>query len=96
MKIRPLGDRVVVKALSKEETTASGIVLPDTVDKEKPEQGEIIAVGPGKLLENGNRAPMDVKVGDKILFEKYGADDYEIDDEEIYVVEQEKIVGILG
>lgn len=96
MKIRPLGDRVVVKALSKEETTASGIVLPDTVDKEKPEQGEIIAVGPGKLLESGNRAPMDVKVGDKILFEKYGADDYEIDDEEIYVVEQEKIVGILG
>lgn len=96
MKIRPLGDRVVVKALSKEETTASGIVLPDTVDKEKPEQGEIIAVGPGKLLESGNRAPMDVKVGDKILFEKYGADDYEIDGEEIYVVEQEKIVGILG
>ncbi|MBI2427166.1 MAG: co-chaperone GroES [Candidatus Kerfeldbacteria bacterium] len=95
MKIKPLGDRVVVKPLRDEEVTASGIVLPDTVGKEKPERGEVIAVGPGKLLENGNRSSMDVKVGDKILFEKYGADDYKLDNDEIYVVEQEKIVGIL-
>ena len=68
MKLKPLGDNIVVKAISQEETTKYGIILPETVDKEKPEQGEVIAVGPGKILDNGNRSPMEVKIGDKIIF----------------------------
>lgn len=68
MKLKPLNNHVIVKASSKEEITKSGIVLPDTMDKEKPEQGEVIAVGPGKLIENGNRAEMTVKIRDKVVF----------------------------
>ncbi|MEK7158538.1 MAG: co-chaperone GroES [Patescibacteria group bacterium] len=96
MKITPLGDRVVVKPLKEDEMTKGGIVLPETVDKEKPEKGEVIAVGPGRLLDNGTRAPIDVKVGDKILFEKYGADEFKVEDEEILVVEADKIVGVIS
>jgi chaperonin GroES len=96
MKITPLGDRVVVKPLKEDEVTKGGIVLPETVDKEKPEKGEVMAVGPGRLLDNGTRAPIDVKVGDKILFEKYGADEFKVEDEEILVVEADKIVGIIS
>lgn len=95
MKIRPLNDHVVIKPLKVEEVTKSGIVLPDTAREEKPEQGEVIAVGPGKLLENGQRAPMSVKVGDTVLFTKYAPDEIEIDDEEYLVVEEEKILGIV-
>lgn len=94
-KIEPLHDKVVVKPLSKEEVTASGIVLPDTVDKEKPMQGEVVAVGPGKRLENGNVASMSVKVGDKVLFTKYAPDEVEIDDEEYLVIEEDKILAIV-
>ncbi len=95
MKIYPLNDKVVIKPLSSEEVTKSGLVLPDTAEKEKPEQGEVIAVGPGKLLENGKRAPMSVKAGDKVLFTKYAPDEVEIDKEEYLVVEEEKIIGII-
>lgn len=95
MKIYPLNDKVVIKPLSTEEVTKSGLVLPDTAEKEKPEQGEVIACGPGKLLENGKRAPMSVKVGDKVLFTKYAPDEVEIDKEEYLVVEEEKIIGII-
>ncbi len=95
MKIHPLNDHVVVKPLKAEEVTKSGIVLPDTAREEKPEQGEVIAVGPGKLLENGTRAPMSVKPGDKILFTKYSPDEVKIDDEEYLVIEEEKILGII-
>ena len=95
MQIKPLGDKVIVKASSKEEKTKSGIVLPDTADKEKPEQGEVIAVGPGKLLDNGSRAPMSVKVGDKILFKKYSPDEFEIDKEEFLVLSEGEIIGII-
>jgi chaperonin GroES len=94
-KIRPLGDRVIVKPLGREEMTASGIILPDTVDKEKPESGEIIAVGPGKRLESGEIAPMSVKVGDKVVFRKYSPDEITIDDEEVLVISEGDIVGIL-
>lgn len=95
MHIRPLGDRVIVKPLGNEETTASGIVLPDTVDKEKPEQGEVIAVGPGKRLESGEIAPMSVKVGDKVVFRKYSPDEIKIDGEEVLVISENDIVGIV-
>ncbi len=95
MKIRPLNDHVVIKPLKAEEVTKSGLVLPDTAREEKPEQGEVIAVGPGKLLENGQRAPMGVKPGDRVLFTKYAPDEVEIDREEYLVVSEEKILGII-
>ncbi|OGY35968.1 MAG: co-chaperone GroES, partial [Candidatus Andersenbacteria bacterium RIFCSPHIGHO2_12_FULL_45_11b] len=79
MKIEPLYDKVVVKQLSDTEVTASGIVLPDSVDKEKPMEGEVVAVGQGKRMENGSVAPMSVKVGDKVLFTKYAPDEVEVD-----------------
>jgi len=95
MKIEPLHDNVVVKPLNQEEVTASGIVLPDTVDKEKPMQGEVIAVGPGRTFENGNLAPVGVSIGDKVLFTKYAPDEVEIDNEEYLVVSADKILGIV-
>jgi len=95
MRIEPLYDRVVIKPLNEEEVTASGIVLPDTVDKDKPEQGEVIAVGPGKRLDNGQIGQMAVKAGDKVLFTKYGPDEVEIDNEEYLVIEEDKILGIV-
>ncbi len=96
MRITPLNDHVVVKPLKPEEVTKGGIVLPDTAREEKPEQGEVIAVGPGKLLENGQRAPMSVHVGDKVLFTKYAPDEVETDRETYLVIAEEKILGILG
>ena len=95
MKIRPLGDHVVVMPLSREEVTKAGIVLPDTMDKDKPEQGEVMAVGNGKRLENGEIVPMSIKVGDKVVFRKYSADEVKIGKEEILVVSESDIVGII-
>ncbi len=95
MKLRPLGDRVIVKALSKEEKSKGGIILPDTVDKERPEQGEIIAVGPGKLLENGSRAPMNVKVGDKVVFKKYSPDEVKVDEVEYLVLSESDVMAVV-
>jgi len=95
MKIEPLFDKVLIKPLTKEEITASGIVLPDTADKEKPMQGEVVAVGPGKRLENGTTVPVSVKVGDTVLFTKYAPDEVEVDDEEYLVIEEDKILGIV-
>lgn len=95
MQIEPLHDKVVIKPLNEEEVTASGIVLPDTVDKEKPMEGEVVAVGPGKRLDNGQIAQMSVKVGDKVLFTKYAPDEVEIDKEEYLVIEEDKILGVV-
>ncbi|MCH8748616.1 co-chaperone GroES [Patescibacteria group bacterium] len=95
MKIQPLHDKVIIKPLNEEEVTESGIVLPDTVDKEKPMQGEVIAVGPGKMDESGKRIPMSVKKGETVLFTKYGPDEVEIDGEEYLVIEEDKILGIV-
>ena len=95
MNIRPLDDRVIVKPLAEEEITAGGIVLPDTAEKEKPEQGEVLAVGPGKRLDNGEISPMSVKVGDKVVFRKYSADEVKIDNQEVLVVNESDIVGII-
>ena len=93
--IRPLGDRVIVKPFGQEEITKSGIVLPETINKEKPEQGEVIAVGPGKRLDSGEIAPMSVSVGDKVVFRKYSPDEIEVDGEEVLVISESDIVGIL-
>ena len=96
--IRPLADRIVVKPLAEEHTkTPSGIIIPDTVSKEKPEQGIIIAVGDGKWDEDGEkRIPMDVKVGDRVIFSKYGYDEAKIDDKEVYIVSASSILGIIS
>ncbi len=95
MKLKPLGDNIVVKGLNKEEVTKSGIILPETIDKEKPEQGEVLATGPGKMLDNGQRAPMEVKVGNKIIFKKYSPDEFKIDGEEVLVLSQSDVIAIL-
>ncbi|AHN28961.1 MULTISPECIES: co-chaperone GroES [Snodgrassella] len=94
MTIRPLNDRVVVKRLEAEEKTASGIVLPGSA-AEKPDMGEIIAVGNGKLLKNGDRQKLDVKVGDKVIFGKYSGQTVKVDGEELLVMREEDIFGIV-
>ncbi len=94
VKLRPLGDRVVVKATSRETVTKSGIVLPDTA-KEKPQEGEILAAGPGKVLDNGKRVTLEVKVGQKILFAKYGGTEVKIDGEEYLILRESDIMGIV-
>jgi len=95
MNLKPLHDNVVVKAITENEVTKSGIVIPETIDKEKPEKGEIVAVGPGKLLENGQRAPISVKIGDKVMFKKYSPDEIKIDGEEYLVIGESDIIAIL-
>lgn len=94
-KLRPLGDHVIVKPLSDDAVTKSGIVLPDTVNKEKPEKGEVIAIGPGKLLDNGQRATPSVKVGEKVVFKKYSPDEVKIDGQEYLVISEGDIMAIL-
>jgi len=94
MKIRPLHDRVIVKRLEEERKTASGIVIPDTA-AEKPDQGEIIAVGKGKVLENGEIRPLEVKVGDKVLFGKYSGQTVKVHGEELLVMREEDIMGVI-
>lgn len=95
MQIRPLHDRVIVKRLEVERTTASGIVLPDSAG-EKPDQGEIIAVGPGKRDEAGKIIAMDVKVGDRVLFGKYSGQTVKVEGEELLVMREEDIMGIIA
>lgn len=95
MNLRPLGDRVVVKPLSQEEVTKSGIIMPATVDKERPERGEVIAIGPGKVLDNGSFAPVGVKVGDKIVFKKYSPDEVKIDKEDYLVISESDIMAVI-
>jgi chaperonin GroES len=94
LKIQPLGDRVVVKALARETVTKSGIVLPDTA-KEKPQEGEILAAGPGKTLDNGKRAVLEVKVGQKVLFAKYAGTEVKMDGEEYLILRESDIMGIV-
>jgi chaperonin GroES len=93
-KLRPLGDRVVIEPTPREETTKSGIVLPDTA-KEKPQEGKIIAVGPGKILEDGSREAIDVKVGDKVLYAKYAGTEFKVDGEELLIVSQKDILAVV-
>lgn len=95
MNIKPLGDRVVIKVLEKEEKTASGIVLPDTA-KEKPQQGEIVAVGSGKMLENGQRVPLEVKVGDKVIFSKFAGTEMKLDGTEYLILSDRDILAVIA
>ncbi len=95
MKLKPIFDNIVVKKTSNEEKTKSGIVLPDTIDKEKPQQGEVISVGSGKILENGTKSQMEVSVGDKVLFRKYAPDEIKIDGEEYLVMTQSDVIAII-
>lgn len=92
--LRPLNDHVLVKPVAKEERTATGIILPDS-SKEKPEKGEVIAVGPGKLNDNGIRQPMSVKVGDKVLFTKYSPNEVKVDDQEYLILSESDVLAIL-
>jgi chaperonin GroES len=94
MKIRPLHDRVIVKRLEEERKTASGIVIPDTA-AEKPDQGEIVAVGHGKILEDGKVRPLEVKAGDRVLFGKYSGQTVKVQGEELLVMREEDIMGIV-
>ncbi len=95
MTLRPLNDRVIVKTGTKEEKTASGILLPDTVDTEKPEQGKVIAVGPGRRLDDGSLAPLSVKVGDTILFKKYSPDEIKLEGQEYLVLSETDILAVI-
>ena len=95
IKIRPLQDRVVVKRLEEKESVRGGIVIPDTA-KEKPQEGEVMAVGNGKVLNSGTRVPMDVKVGDRILFGKYSGSEVKLEGEELLIMREEDILGILS
>ena len=94
-KLQPLGDRVVVQPMPREEMTKSGIVLPDTA-KEKPQEGKILAVGPGAFDSEGKRIAMDVKVGQKVLYGKYAGTEFKLDDEELLIVSQKDILAVVG
>lgn len=94
MKIRPLHDRIIVKRLEEERRTSSGIVIPDTA-AEKPDQGEVVAVGNGKVLEDGKIRPLDVKVGDKVLFGKYSGQTVRVKGEELLVMREEDVMGVV-
>lgn len=94
MKIRPLYDRVLVKRIEEKEQVQGGIIIPDTA-KEKPQQGEVLAVGKGKRLEDGSLVPLDVKAGDKVLFGKYSGNEVKIDGEECLILREDEILGIL-
>lgn len=92
--LKPLSDKIVVKPITQEET-ASGIIIPETVDKEKPEKGEVMAVGPGKMQDNGQRSPMEVKVGDKVLFTKYSPHEVTLDGQDLLVLSESDILAVI-
>ncbi len=92
--LKPLGDRLVVKPSAREEMTKSGIVLPDTV-KERPQEGTILAVGPGRTLDDGSREPIEVAVGEKILFQKYAGTEFKLDEEELLILSQKDVLAVI-
>ncbi len=93
--LRPLGDKVVLQAVEREEMTRSGLVLPDTA-QEKPQEGKVIAVGPGKLLDNGEHAAVELKEGDKVIFSKYAGTEFKLDEQEYLILSERDILAILG
>jgi len=95
MHVRPLHDRVLLKRLEEKEVIKGGIIIPDTA-KEKPMEGEVISVGPGKLMEDGKRSPMDVKAGDRVLFGKYAGTEIKIDDQEFVIMREEELLAVLA
>ena len=92
--LKPLGDRLVVKPSAREEMTKSGIVLPDTV-KERPQEGKILAVGPGRTLDDGTREPIEVSVGQKILFQKYAGTEFKLDEDELLILSQKDVLAVI-
>ena len=95
MKVRPLHDRLVVRRIEEKETAKGGIIIPDTA-KEKPQEGQILAIGNGKILENGTKVALDVKVGDKILFGKYSGTEIKIDGDEVLIVREDEVLAVLA
>ncbi|KND47168.1 MAG: chaperonin GroES [Parcubacteria bacterium C7867-004] len=95
LSIKPLGDRVVVQPIQKDEVSSSGIIIPDTLKPEKPERGTVVAAGPGKYGDEGDLIPMTVKVGDKVLFSKYGYDEVKIDGTEYYILSESNVLAVL-
>ena len=92
--LRPLGDRVVIKPLAREEVTKSGLVLPDTA-KEKPQQGEVIAVGPGRVLDSGERVTLDLNTGDRVLFAKYAGTEFKHEDDELLILSEKDVLAVM-
>jgi len=95
MKVRPLHDRLVVRRIEEKETAKGGIIIPDTA-KEKPQEGEVLAVGNGKILDNGTKVALDVKVGDKILFGKYSGTEIKIDGEDVLILREDEVLAVLA
>ena len=95
MNIKPLQDHIVIEAISQDEKTKAGIFLPQTADKDRPEQGKVVAVGPGKMLNSGKRTEMEVQVGDTVLFTKYGPSEIKVEDKEYLIAKKEDILAIL-
>ena len=95
MKVRPLHDRLLVRRIEEKETVRGGIIIPDTA-KEKPQEGEVLAAGNGKMLDNGTKVPLEVKVGDKILFGKYSGTDIKIDGQEVLILREDEVLAIVG
>jgi len=95
MKIKPLADHILIEPIKEEEKTKSGILLPDTAEKEKPEQGKVIAVGPGRTLSSGKKLPINVKKGDIVLFTKYGPNEIKVDGKEYLIAKEEDILAII-
>jgi chaperonin GroES len=95
MKLKPVSDHIVLKHIDKETTTASGIIIPDSVDKDRPEQGEVLSVGPGKMLDSGERQKMEIAQGQKVLFKKYAPDEFEIDGEKYLVIRQDDVIAVI-
>lgn len=95
MKLKPLFNNVIVKPSKNEEVTKFGIVLPDTMDKEKPEKGEVVAIGSGKVLDNGETLKMSVKIGDKVMFKKYSPDEVKVDGEDYLILSESDIIAII-
>jgi chaperonin GroES len=95
MNLKPLRDRVVIKAMEAEEVTKSGIVIPDTAKKERPQEGEVVAAGPGKPDEDGKPMPMAVKVGDKVIYSKYGGVEVKVDDQDYLIMREDDILAIV-
>ncbi|MCD6429298.1 co-chaperone GroES [bacterium] len=95
MKIKPLADHILIEPITQEEKTESGILLPQTAEKERPEQGRVVAIGPGKKTSSGKIIPIDVKVGDKVIFTKYGPTEIEVDGKEYLIAKEEDILAII-
>ena len=93
--LKPLHDQMIVKAISDEQATKSGIILPDTVDKERPEKGEVVSAGPGRLSESGQRLEMSVKPGDKVIFKKYAPDEVKLEGQEFLIISESDVLAII-